>query len=110
MKFPVRSRPRPARSPASRASRGVDRRTAHLIARLRPGDLAIIDHQDMDRDTAQALVDADVAAVLNAAPMISGRYPNLGPEVLVQAGIMVVDSAGRSDLRPGQGRHRRPRA
>ncbi|PUA79223.1 putative cytokinetic ring protein SteA [Nocardioides currus] len=72
----------------------VDRRTTHLLARLQPGDIAVIDHQDLDRATAQALVDAGVGAVLNAAPMISGRYPNLGPEVLVQAGIPVVDTFG----------------
>jgi uncharacterized membrane-anchored protein len=72
----------------------VDRRTPHLIARLRPGDIAIVDHQDMDRATAQALVDAGVVAVLNAAPMISGRYPNLGPDVLIQAGIPVFDTFG----------------
>ncbi|WP_310527703.1 putative cytokinetic ring protein SteA [Nocardioides sp.] len=72
----------------------VDRRTSHLLARLRPGDIAIIDHQDMDRATAQTLVDAGVAAVLNAAPMISGRYPNLGPDVLIQAGVPVFDTFG----------------
>lgn len=48
----------------------------------------------MDRETAQALVDAGIVAVVNASPMISGRYPNLGPELLVEAGLVVVDSAG----------------
>ena len=48
----------------------------------------------MDRGTAQALVDAGVVAVVNAGPMISGRYPNLGPELLVDAGVVVVDRAG----------------
>lgn len=57
----------------------VERRTRVLLSRLRPGDLAVIDHLDLDRATAQALVDAGVVAVVNAAPMISGRYPNLGP-------------------------------
>jgi uncharacterized membrane-anchored protein len=72
----------------------ADRRTQSLLPRLRPGDVAVVDHRDMDRATAQALVDAGVAAVLNAAPMISGRYANLGPEVLVRAGIPVVDTLG----------------
>jgi uncharacterized membrane-anchored protein len=72
----------------------LDRHTSHLIPRLRSGDIAIVDHLDLDRSTAQALVDADVAAVLNAAPMISGRYPNLGPDVLLQAGIPVYDTFG----------------
>ncbi len=48
----------------------------------------------MDRETAQSLVDAGVVAVVNASPMISGRYPNLGPERLVEAGVLVVDNAG----------------
>jgi uncharacterized membrane-anchored protein len=67
------------------------RRTRDLVPRLRSGDVAVIDHQDLDRVTAQRLVDAGVVAVLNAAPMISGRYPNLGPEVLVAAGVLVLD-------------------
>jgi uncharacterized membrane-anchored protein len=70
----------------------VERRTRVLLPRLRPGDVAVVDHLDMDRSTAQALVDAGVSAVLNAAPMISGRFPNLGPRVLTEAGILVLDS------------------
>ena len=52
------------------------------MRRLRPGDIAVIDHLDLDRATAEALVDCGVAAVVNASPFISGRYPNLGPELL----------------------------
>ncbi len=84
----------PKSLPGIRGVARVDRRTSHLIARLRDGDIAIVDHLDLDRATAQALVDAGVAAVLNAAPMISGRYPNLGPDVLLQAGIEVFDTFG----------------
>jgi uncharacterized membrane-anchored protein len=76
----------------------VDRRTRALLPRLRPGDVAVIDHLDMDRGTAQALVDSGVTAVVNAAPMISGRYPNLGPEVLVDAGVVLVDGIGSAGL------------
>jgi len=64
------------------------------VPRLRPGDVAVIDHVDLDRATAQALVDAEVAAVVNASAMISGRYPNLGPQVLVDAGVLLVDGIG----------------
>ncbi|MCF6377800.1 putative cytokinetic ring protein SteA [Nocardioides KLBMP 9356] len=93
MKFAVRSRPAPA-LPGVHGPARLHRRTASLLGRLHPGDVAVLDHLDMDRDTAQALVDADVVAVVNASPMISGRYPNLGPELLVQAGVLVVDRAG----------------
>jgi len=69
----------------------LDRRTRNLAKRLRPGDIAVIDHVDIDRGAATALVEAGVTAVVNVAPSISGRYPNLGPEVLVDAGIILLD-------------------
>jgi uncharacterized membrane-anchored protein len=72
----------------------LDRRTKNLTGRLNPGDIAIIDHVDLDRVSADALVAAKVAAVVNAAPSISGRYPNLGPEILVSAGIPLLDGVG----------------
>lgn len=72
----------------------MHRRTASLLGRLSEGDIAVLDHLDMDRDTAQALVDAGVVAVVNAGPMISGRFPNLGPERLVESGVLVIDNAG----------------
>ncbi len=93
MKFALRSRPAPL-LPGVRGPARVHRRTASLLGRLRQGDIAVIDHADMDRETAQSLVDSGVVAVVNAGPMISGRYPNLGPERLVQAGIMVLDTVG----------------
>jgi uncharacterized membrane-anchored protein len=72
----------------------VDRRTDGLLRRIKPGEIAVIDQVDIDRATADALVDAKVAAVVNASPSISGRFPNLGPEVIVAAGIMLVDGVG----------------
>jgi uncharacterized membrane-anchored protein len=67
---------------------------ATVAARVRPGDIAVIDHLDLDRSSAEALVAARPAAVLNAARSISGRYPNLGPQVLVAAGVPLVDDLG----------------
>ncbi|MBX6721760.1 MAG: hypothetical protein IRY92_00770 [Dactylosporangium sp.] len=72
----------------------LDRRTKRLVGRLRPGDIAVIDHVDLDRVAADSLVAVGVAAVLNAKPSVSGRYPNLGPEVLIKAGIPLVDDLG----------------
>ncbi|WP_426595415.1 putative cytokinetic ring protein SteA [Cellulomonas sp. McL0617] len=72
----------------------VDPRTKGLTKRLRPGDIAVIDHLDLDRVSAEALVACQPAAVLNAARSTSGRYPNLGPEILVGAGIPLVDDLG----------------
>ncbi|MET8042588.1 putative cytokinetic ring protein SteA [Micromonospora sp. NPDC005215] len=72
----------------------LDRRTKRLVGRLRPGDIAVIDHVDLDRVAADSLVAVGVGAVLNAKPSVSGRYPNLGPEVLIAAGIPLLDDLG----------------
>ncbi|MBT0568684.1 putative cytokinetic ring protein SteA [Williamsia sp. CHRR-6] len=72
----------------------IDKNTRRLLERVGPGDIAILDELDLDRVTADALVAADVVAVVNSAPSISGRYPNLGPEVLVAAGITLIDDVG----------------
>ena len=99
---------RRARSPVPGVITGpvrLDRRTKRLVGRLRPGDIAFIDHVDLDRVAADALVAAKVAAVLNAKPSISGRYPNLGPQRLIEAGIPLIDDLGDEafqHLREGQ--------
>ncbi|MGI8699384.1 MAG: putative cytokinetic ring protein SteA [Mycobacteriales bacterium] len=72
----------------------LDRRTKNLTRRLQPGDVAIIDHVDLDRVSAEALVAGGVSAVVNVAPSTSGRYPNLGPEILVAAGVPLLDDTG----------------
>lgn len=72
----------------------LDRRTKALTKRLRPGEVAVIDHVDLDRVSADALVACAAGAVVNAAPSISGRYPNLGPQILVEAGIPLIDDVG----------------
>ena len=72
----------------------LDRRTKRLTARIKPGEIAVIDHVDIDRVSADALVTCKVAAVVNAAPSTSGRYPNLGPEILFAAGIPLLDAVG----------------
>ncbi|MGW5054690.1 putative cytokinetic ring protein SteA [Actinokineospora sp. NPDC004072] len=77
----------------------VDRRTGDLLKRLSPGDIAVIDRIDIDRPTADALVAAEVVGVVNAAPSISGRFPNLGPEVIVAAGIPLIDNVGAEAVR-----------
>ena len=77
----------------------VDFRTKNLTKRLRPGDIAVIDHLDLDKVSAEALLAARVAAVVNAAPSTSGRYPNLGPEIVVAAGIPLLDAVGPEIMR-----------
>jgi uncharacterized membrane-anchored protein len=82
--------PRPGVTGTARVDRDIDR----LLRRIGPGDIVVMDALDLDRITADALVEADVAAVVNASPSISGRYPNLGPEVLVANGVTLIDEAG----------------
>ncbi len=94
MRLPTLRRTRTAEPGIIAGTARLDRRTKRLTGRLRPGDIAVIDHVDLDRVAADSLVAVGVAAVLNAKPSISGRYPNLGPEVLVKAGIPLLDDLG----------------
>jgi uncharacterized membrane-anchored protein len=94
MRLPVLRRTRSAEPGVITGVARLDRRTKRLVGRLRPGDIAVIDHVDLDRVAADSLVAVGAAAVLNAKPSISGRYPNLGPEVLIQAGIPLLDDLG----------------
>jgi uncharacterized membrane-anchored protein len=72
----------------------VDRRTKDLVKRLRAGEIAVIDHEDLDRVAAEGLIEARPAAVVNAAASISGRYPNFGPLLIAAAGIPLLDGVG----------------
>jgi uncharacterized membrane-anchored protein len=72
----------------------LDKRTKDLVKRLNRGDIAIIDHQDMDRLSAESLLETGVDVVINAAESISGSYPNLGPLLLVRGGITLIDATG----------------
>jgi uncharacterized membrane-anchored protein len=94
MRLPTLRRTRSAEPGVIGGVARLDRRTKRLVGRLRPGDIAVIDHVDLDRVAADSLVASGVAAVLNAKPSVSGRYPNLGPEVLIKAGIPLVDDLG----------------
>ena len=69
----------------------LGRRTKHLVKRLAPGDVAVIDHANIDRIAAEELISTGVRAVVNAAPSSDGRYPNAGPLLLVQAGVALLD-------------------
>ncbi len=89
---------RRSRTTATTGTLRVDARPARLVPRLQHGDIAVLDHVDLDSATAQALLARGVAAVVNAAPSSSGRYPNLGPGLLVRAGIPLLDDVGSAVL------------
>lgn len=72
----------------------VDRRTKDLAKRIQPGEIAVIDHEDLDRVAAETLIDAGAGAIVNAARSITGRYPNSGPLLVAQAGIPILDAVG----------------
>jgi len=96
MRLPTLRRTRNVEPGVIAGTARLDRRTKRLAGRLRPGDIAVIDHVDLDRVAADSLVAAGVAAVLNAQPSVSGRYPNLGPQVLIEAGIPLIDNLGEA--------------
>jgi len=99
MRLPTLRRNRPVEPGTISGTARLDRRTKRLAGRLRPGDIAVIDHVDIDRVAADSLIAVGIAAVLNAKPSISGRYPNLGPEALINAGIVLLDDLGEDVFR-----------
>jgi uncharacterized membrane-anchored protein len=86
------------RPSGTRGTLRVDTRASRLAARARPGDIVVLDQVDLDAAVAQRLVARRVAAVVNASPSTSGRYPNAGPALLVEAGVPLVDDVGISVL------------
>ena len=81
----------------------LDRRTKNLAKRLKPGDVAVIDHLDIDRVAAETLAERQPVAVVNAAQSISGRYPNAGPAILADAGIPLLDAVGPAVFQLAEG-------
>ncbi|MBO8137787.1 MAG: hypothetical protein H0Z40_06595 [Desulfotomaculum sp.] len=76
----------------------IDNKTKNLVKRLNPGDIAVINHRELDKVAAQSLIDKKVKAVINVAPSLSKDYPNLGPLTLLEAGIPLIDDAGEELL------------
>jgi uncharacterized membrane-anchored protein len=76
----------------------ADRRTKELVKRLCPGDIAVIDHADIDRVAAENLIRAAPSAVVNAATSFTGRYPHVGPLLIAEAGIPLIDDVGSGVL------------
>jgi uncharacterized membrane-anchored protein len=77
---------------AIRGTVRLGRRTKELVRRLAPGDVAVIDHRNLDRIAAEELIASGIAATLNASPSSDGTYPNLGPLTLVRAGVPLIDA------------------
>jgi uncharacterized membrane-anchored protein len=100
-----RRTPREPDLPGVRGTVRLDERTKDLTKRLKPGDIAVIDHQDIDKVSAEALIACKPVVVVNAGLSISGRYPNMGPQILVDAGVPLLDNVGKDvmvALRDGQ--------
>jgi len=72
----------------------LDKRTKRLVRRLSSDDVAIIDHLDIDRVSAEELVECGVRVVVNVARSQSGRFPNPGPLLLVREGVRLIDAPG----------------
>lgn len=74
-----------------KAKARLDKKTKQLINRLEAGDIAIIDHDDIDEVAANSLVEKKVSAIINCGKSISGRYPNLGPTIISESNIPIFD-------------------
>jgi uncharacterized membrane-anchored protein len=72
----------------------LDRRTKRLVKRLGPDDIAIIDHPNLDRISAEELLETGVRVVVNVSPSSTGDYPNAGPLALVEGGVCLIDAPG----------------
>jgi uncharacterized membrane-anchored protein len=92
------TRPAAAPAPGVHGRARVDRRTAAVVSRIRPGEIAVLDHPDLDRRSAEDLVARGVAAVVNASACVTGRYPALGAQVLVDANVPLLDAVGSQVL------------
>lgn len=82
----------------------MGRRTKELVPKLQPSEIAVIDHEDLDAMGALGLIEGGASAVLNARCSITGRYPNQGPKLLCDAGIVHLDNLGEavfSELKDG---------
>jgi len=83
----------------------LDRRTKRLVKRLGPDDIAIIDHRDIDRASAEELLESRVRVVFNISPSVTGRFPNVGPLALVRGGVRLIDCPGAElfeDVKEGE--------
>ncbi|SNX55380.1 putative cytokinetic ring protein SteA [Thermoanaerobacterium sp. RBIITD] len=72
----------------------IDKKTKNLAKRINPGEIAVIDHVDIDEIGAESLIEKKILAVINASKSISGKYPNLGPAIIDKAGIPIIDEVG----------------
>ncbi len=106
MRMPlVRRRPREPSAAGLSGIARVDARTKNLTKRLQHGQIAVIEHLDIDKVSAEALIACHPAAVINAVASTSGRYPNLGPEILVEGGVPLIDQVGHEvmlEIQEGQ--------
>src|SRR6185503_16404095 len=83
----------------------LGKRTKRLVKTLRAGDIAVIDHADIDRVSGEDLCAAGVRCVLNVARSSTGGYPNVGPLVLAEGGVHLVDLPGQplfDELKDGE--------
>jgi uncharacterized membrane-anchored protein len=78
-----------------RGTAKLDRRTKHLVKRLGPDDIAIVDHADLDRISAEELLESGVRVVFNVSDSVTGRFPNPGPLTLVRGGVRLIDVTGK---------------
>jgi uncharacterized membrane-anchored protein len=70
-------------------------KTKEILPQLDAASIPVINHENLDRITAETLVEVGVNAVVNAAGSATGEYPNMGPFILAQAGVYILDGVGQ---------------
>jgi len=87
----------PEEPAAGASTAGIARpgkKTKDLVKGLKPGEIAVVGHRNIDRIAAEDLSGSGVAVVLNNDPSSDDKYPNRGPLILVEAGIRLIDFPG----------------
>lgn len=94
--IPARVQEASEKTPQVTAPARMDKKTKKLVKRLRPGEIAIIDHTDVDQVSAESLIEKSPSVVVNASCSATGRYPNLAPLMIIAAGISIIDETGQA--------------
>jgi len=72
-----------------------DIKTKNLIKRLKPGDVPVLLHEDIDEVAAYSLIDKKVKLVINCAKSFTGKYPANGVKILIENNVEIIDDMGQ---------------
>lgn len=68
-----------------------DRQTKKLVQRLRPGEIALVEHPDLDWVAAESLVRCGTKVILNTCSFYGGLFPPLALDLLLKNGVYLLE-------------------